>query len=219
MKKSTTIILLCVLTVASLLLALPFTPLRISFKSTAGNYINDAIKGLGVDFNGKIKKARLIAKAHQLEGIGLDISTVNDGNHRISAEGSYSGMNQNGSLQISGAYGNKNQNQPEGNYAGGVAGFGLTSSGKSSGNSSTQSGGFVSISSNLASANGTTSRQGVTKQSYSPEKGGTHPGVDPTGNGPSPSPMGTLPIGNGNLILFFFALVLASIKAKRIITH
>lgn len=211
MKK---IILFCVLTVASLLLALPFTPLRSSFKSTAGKYADEAIKGLGVDFKGQIRNARFIARAHQYEVTGLDISPVNNGNHSVSSGGSYSGMNRNGSGGISGNY--KYENQHEGNSGGIGGGTGITSSGKSSSSSSeVQGGGFASMSSNITSANGSTTRQGTTKQSYSPGQGGTHPGLDPTGS----QPLGTLPIGNGTNPLLAFAIILTCIKAKRIIAQ
>ncbi|MDP4238882.1 MAG: hypothetical protein Q8904_05350 [Bacteroidota bacterium] len=218
MRKSTSIILIGVLTVASLLLALPFTPLRSSFKNTTGAYIDKAIKGVGVDLNGKIKNARLIVNAHQYEVTGLNIANISEGDHKVSARGISSGINGRRPTSAFSSYGNNLKNQNEGNALAPGEGFGLISSGKRSvSNSTLQNGGFASLSTNLSStATASTTKKGVTqKNSSSSNGGGTHPGLNPTTPNPDPTPVGNLPVGDGTCILFIFISVYGGLKAKK----
>jgi len=199
MKKGINIVILGVLTVASVILALPFTPLRNSFNGVATNAANQALSSMGVDLNGKFKNARLIARTHQYDIVDFTLGNAGSNGRKFS-ENAYSGMKRRFS---DGTYSNLNLNK-DGMPAGGGSGdLAVGSGGKGSkSGSGAQGGGFVSINTKLNSTHTNTS--GTTKQNANTDNngtgGGTHPGVDPL------NPLGSLPVGDGiGLLLVLIA--------------
>ena len=209
MKKSINIVLIGVLTVASIILALPFTPLRNSFKGVTSTAADKALSSLGVDLNGKIKNARQISAAHQYEATNM---LIVDNKGRVINSGTY-GINS-GVIYDNYNMGSFSTNRNSGNSSvGGLANFGAGSS-RNSANAANQGiGGFVAITTKLGTTNQTTNQAGTTttKQSANGDNngtgGGTHPGVDPT---PPPS----LPLGNETSILLVFLGLFGIWKAK-----
>ncbi len=204
MKKGINIVILGVLTVASVILALPFTPLRNSFSGVTTKAANQALTSIGVDLNGKFKNARLIARTHQYDLV--DFALVNaEGKGRKFSESTYSGMNR---RFADGTYSAMNQEQNAG-HAGGTSGdLAIASGGKGSkSGSGVQMGGYVSINTKLNSTH--TNTVGTTKQNANTDNngtgGGTHPGVDP-------NPLGSLPIGDGISLLLVLIAGYAGIK-------
>jgi len=153
MKKGINIVVLGVLTVVSVILALPFTPLRNSFKGVATNAADKALTSMGVDFNGKIKNARMIAGSHQYEGVYYYTIAENLGKNQ-SSNGMLADL---GQLNTS-----KNGNRV---VSASIRGFVSISSNVKTSNSSSGTGTITKQSGN-AQNDGT--------------GGGTHPGVDPT---------------------------------------
>lgn len=217
MKKSLNIVLIGVLAVASIILALPFTPLRHSFKGVAGDAANKALTSVGVDFSGKIKNARRVSFAHQYQNTDIDLTDYLDMRDNLGVDGNYSNMN----LSLSdGTYSATNmltKDKIKGSAVGG--GFAPGSLGKSGSNNSSQAGDFIAISSKLGTSNGTTTPNGSTKQSGNGQNngtgGGTHPGVDPTPI-PDPGPV-TLPIGDGTYLMLFMLGIFGVYKSRKLI--
>jgi len=215
MKKSINIVLIGVLTVASLILALPFTPLRNSFKGVTSNAADKALSSLGVDLNGKIKNARQISADHQYE---LSNMLIVDNKGRVIKSGS-NGINS-GVMLDNYNLGNFASNGNTGNLSvGGLNNFSGGSS-RNSANATNQGiGGFVAISTKLGTTNQTSNQTGTTstRQSANGDNngtgGGTSPGLDPpSGGGGAPS----LPIGNGTTVLLVFIGLFGIWKAKSV---
>ena len=206
MEKSTKIIMISVLTVASVIIALPFTPIRRSFKGITTNLTKEVITGLGVDLNGKIRNARMISKARQYEVIGLDLTNQASGKNRSFQNGTYGDIKGN----FTGG-GLSRTNITKGQHQGTAGGGGVLSSASSgspdAANGSTGPTGIIASSSTTLKATGSTPRQKAGGSTYSPGNGATHPGLDPTGTDQSNSnPIGTLPVGDGTISLFILAL-------------
>ncbi|MEI8272112.1 MAG: hypothetical protein WCG08_05775 [Paludibacter sp.] len=203
MKKGINIVVLGVLTVVSVILALPFTPLRNSFKGVATNAADKALTSLGVDLNGKIRNARMIAKSHEYEAYSFNINDMN-AKSKYSRSGLYAGLN---GMHSDGSY-NLSDEKEAAHANSGMPGDLSTSSGSGRNNLS-KMGGFVSVSSRLTSENASSSTGGTTKQNANTDNNGsggaTHPGGDPNA-------LPSLPLNNGFLCLLSFALVYVSIK-------
>ena len=204
MKKGINIVILGVLTVISVILALPFTPLRNSFQGVASNAANQALTSMGIDLNGKFKNARLIARTHQYDLV--DFALVNAGSKgRKFSENAYSGMNR---QFADGTYSAFNLNKDKSPAGGGSGDLAFASGGKGSkSGSGAQMGGYVSINTKLNSTHANSG--GTTKQNANTDNngtgGGTHPGVDP-------NPLGSLPIGDGLSLLLVLIAGYAGIK-------
>lgn len=199
MKKGVNIVILGVLTVASIILALPFTPMRNSFKGVTANAADKVILKMGVDLDKKIKNARFIAKSHQYNVIDFNIVDM-ETRSKTNTDPSYSGMN---GMLNDGTYGALTLTK-EGKVSGIGGGGGALAFGGSRNTTNGGGGGdFVAISSKLTSADGTPVSN-PTKQNGNSQNngtgGGTHPGVDPVDIPP------TLPVGNGVIYLLFLAL-------------
>jgi len=203
MKKGINIVILGVLTVASVILALPFTPLRNSFTGVATSTADQAITSLGVDLNGKIKNARLVARTHQYEVLDFGIDNMSGKNRKISGAfyNNGNGLMGDGTYNAIGLSLDKNKRAS----SGADGSMGMISGEQKSDGSTSQNFTFVGISSKL----GTTSTGGTVKQSGNAQNdgtgGGTHPGVDPI---IPPS----LPLGNGFMCLFSFAIIYVGFK-------
>lgn len=215
MKKSLNLVLIGILTVASLLLALPFTPLRTSFSATTLNYVDNTLMKMGVDFKGKIKNSGLSVKARQYKATGYDfigsetfrtrtaVTTTNSDSYNTNPIGSPT-------YNVSKA--SKTETTASANGVG-VGGFGLTtsSSGKKQKNNTPgiKDIGINPITNSLAintvTGGSTAPRQKATN--YSPSKVGTHPGLDP---------IGTLPVGDGLSIMLFMAICVTGYKYRRL---
>jgi len=218
MKKSINIVLIGVLTVASIILALPFTPLRNSFKGVTSTAADKVLTSLGVDLNGKIKNARQISADHQYEASNM---LIVDNKGRVIKSGSY-GINS-GVIYDNYNMGNFAMNGNTGNasVAGLNSNFGSGGSNRNSANAANQGiGGFVAISTKLGATNQTANQTGTatTKQSANGDNngsgGGTHPGVDPVGGGGgTPS----LPLGNGTSVLLVFIGIFGIWKVKSVL--
>jgi len=210
MKKSINIVLIGVLTVASIILALPFTPLRNSFKGVTSSAADKALSSMGVDLKGKILNARQISAAHQYEASNMNLGLIVDSKGKVVKSDNYvsTGFPQDG-YNLN----NLNSNGKSGNTNGINSTF--SGSGRSSSKSSQSVGGFVSISTKLGNTT-TSTLGGSTKQSGNAQNngtgGGTHPGVDPT---PTPDPLPSLPIGNGTVFLISLAILFGTWKVKR----
>ena len=210
MKRSINYVLIGALTVVSLILAFPFTPLRNSFTGVTSKATDKALSTIGVDLDAKLKNARQISKTHQYEVNSLDFAIKLDSKGRIIKSGLYKGMLRSSS---DGTYYGAdlllNKNSSTSNLDGSI---GVTSSKNSSGHSSATQGGFVSVSSKLSTSK-TNTTNGTTKQSANGDNngtgGGTHPGVDPT-------PLPSLPIGNGTSFMLLLVALFGVWKMKKI---
>jgi hypothetical protein len=210
-NKYLNFILIGVLAVASLLLALPFTPLRSSFTGIAKGYTDVALSKMGVDFGGKIKNAGLSTKARQYKASAYDFTVNNENRKRISGTPNYAA----GTIGIDGSYSANglNQNDNTGTPSGGgMGGFGNVSSSNKKKNNNTPPtiGAGIGVTSLSTSINttqvGSTTKQGSTKQSYGPDQGGTHPGVDP---------IGTLPLGDGTSFMIMLSVLFIGFKMRK----
>ena len=213
MKKNINIVLIGVLTVASIILALPFTPLRNSFKGVTSNAADKALSSFGVDLKGKISNARKISSAQQYEVNNLNLGLIVDNKGKVVKSDGYvnSGISQDG-------YNMNYLSTNDKSVSSNGTNSGFSSSTKNTSNSSQKVGGFVSISTKLDNSTNTSNPTGGgTKQSDNGQNngtgGGTHPGVDPPGFGPSPS----LPLGNGTAIMLLLAFVFGTWKARKLI--
>ena len=208
MKKGINIVVLGVLTVVSVILALPFTPLRNSFKGVATNAADKALTSMGVDFNGKIKNARMIAGSHQYEGVYYDLSENLSAKAKLHSA-DYSALK--GVQSDEGYYTiaeNLGKNQSSNGMLADLGQLNTSKNGNRVVSASIR--GFVSISSNVKTSNSSSGTGTITKQSGNAQNdgsgGGTHPGVDPT------PPLGSLALGNGFVCLFAFALGYVGLK-------
>ena len=211
MKRSINYVLIGALTVVSLILAFPFTPLRNSFTSVTSKATDKALSTIGVDLDTKLKNARLISKTHQYEVYNLDFAIKLDRKGRVLKSGLYKDMLKNSSDGI--YYGTDllvNKNSRASNLDGNI---GILPSKKGTEQSSVSQGNFVSISSKLSTSKANTTNI-TTKQSANGDNngtgGGTHPGVDPTG------PLPSLPIGDGTAFLLSLVVLLGVWRMKRI---
>jgi hypothetical protein len=209
MKKGMIIIVIGVLTVISLILALPFTPLRNSFNSVATNYVGITFAKIGIDFNGSLKNARTLTQSSQYNGFGINFNDKLSKKRNFRISGDYSAMNEDNQGSF---YGLADFDRSK-NKAGGI-GDGLqfsALSGRSEtsvSNISAKPLSFKSTSGNLSTGDQTTTKQSAGGQTYTQDSGGTHPGLDPIGN---------LPIGDGIGILLILSLVFGFIKDRKLI--
>ncbi|GEM_PF-3958729 len=77
MRKGINVFVLGILTVVSILLALPFTQMRNSFKGVATHTAHKALTSFGVDVHAKIRNARLIVESHKYEVYTFNIADKN----------------------------------------------------------------------------------------------------------------------------------------------
>jgi len=203
MRKSLNIVLIAVLAVTSIILALPFTPLRSSFKSITGKAAEQISSTLGVDLNGKIKNARKIADSHQYEPIGLDFaSTTNNG--KMLNSGTAIGNNE-GTYDASNLLFKQSKSNNSGN--GNNIAFSASRNSNSGKNNGLLAVSTPSKGKTISPAGATVKQNGNSQNNGT--GGGTHPGVDPT----PPN----LPIGNGVTFLFVLAITFAGFKARKLI--
>lgn len=205
MNKSINLILIGVLTVASLLLALPFTPLRNSFTGITSKYIDNAVAKMGVDFNGQIKNARLLTKKRSYQITGLNVNENTNSRRKIISNGQNRESN---TGENSGNYiGTSNEsNASKRSGVSGITSFSTASSKYSKNKTGIKTNGFTSISTDLT-LKGTITKP-LAGKPYAANEGGTHPGVDPTDPPPS------LPIGDGLNSLLILAAIFAAFKIK-----
>ena len=199
MRKSVNIIVLGVLTVVSVILALPFTPLRNSFKGVTTNAADKALTSMGVDLNGKIRNARLIARSHEYESYNFIIDGSNGKKHV--RQNFYSGTTD---LQADGLYVLSTENDNRQNFSG--MNPSLLSSSVRKKNISSKMNELATVTTN---PNSQASNNGSKRQNANSDNngsgGGTHPGVDPM-------PLPSLPLGNGFLAFFSLAIVYVIFK-------
>ncbi len=214
MKKNINIVLIGVLTIASIILALPFTPLRNSFQGITGDAMNKAFASIGVDWRGRIQNARKISYSYQSEASALSlisietrtkITKLRKGGSSGSAADDYmisygnngndvrSAVGLTGSFATSGIVSSTSEDKQS------ITGDAVSFSSKVSGNSQT-----------TLTQSGTTSLQS-TNGDHNGTGGGAHPGVDP--NTPPPP---CLPLGNGTTILLSLVGLFGVWKARRI---
>lgn len=206
MKKSLNLVLIGVLTIASLLLTLPFTPLRNSFSGITSKYIDNTVAKMGVDFNGQIKNARLVTKSRSYKIAGINTDVTTNSKKTTNSGSAYSESNP---LKNSGNYSidaNNESNTSKGGATGAIISFAATSDKNSKNKTGIKTNGFTSISSDLTLKGTITKPQ--TGKPYAVNEGGTHPGVDPTDPPPS------LPVGDGLNSLLIFAAIFAAFKIK-----
>ncbi len=211
MKKNINYVLIGALTVLSLILAFPFTPLRNSFTGVTSKATGKALATIGVDLDAKLKNARLISSTHQYEINNPDFVIKFDSKGRILKSGLFKGMRKN--LSDGNYYESDlllNRNSGVSNINGNV---GINSVRKDSKQSTASQGGFVSISSKINNSK-TNTTNSTTKQSANGDNngtgGGTHPGVDPSG------PLPSLPIGNGSTFMLLLVILFGVYKTRRI---
>lgn len=215
MKKNINFVLIGVLTIASIILALPFTPLRNSFQGISGDAVNKAFASIGVDWNGKIQNARKVSYSYQNEAIGLSLITIDTRTKMIKLKksGSSGGGSDEYAVNIA-------NNGSDVRSAVGLTGSFATSGIISSTSEDKQSitgGGAISFSTKTGSdgkttltQNGTTSLQS-TNGDHNGTGGGTHPGEDP--NTPPPP---CLPLGSGTGILLSLVGAFGIWKVRKI---
>ena len=199
MKKNINFVLIGVLTIVSLILALPFTPLRSSFQGISGDAVNKAFASIGVDWRGKIQNARKVSYSYQNEASGLSLITIDTRTKMVKLKkGSGSGG---GSDEY--AVNIANNGSDVGSAVGLTGSFatsGIISS-TSEDKQSITGGGAISFSTKTGSGSNTTLTQGSTALQGTVRVpigngGGAHPGEDP--NTPPPP---CLPLGSGTGIL------------------
>ena len=219
MKKNINIVLIGVLTISSIILALPFTPLRNSFQGITGDAVNKVFASIGVDWRGKIVNARKLSYSYQSEASELSLISIETKSKasKLRKGGSAGGPSEDymvsfgdngndvrsavgltGSFATSGIISSTSEDQQS--IVGGAVSF-STKAGSASNTTLTQSG-----STSLQSSNGDNNGTG----------GGTHPGVDPD-TPPTPCvPPPSLPMGNGTSILLSLVGIFSIIKARKI---
>ena len=210
MKKGLITIIIGVLTVVSLILALPVSPLRYSSQGVINTYVEGVFSKIGVDINGKMITARQITRSGQYDAFGLDLNK-SDGKRKIGLSGNYSNLNNNLNNNYVGSLDLKISNSMASGM-GADAGFSSSKSGKSSNaNASVQKVGFRSMSDNVVSTgNETATRQNATTKNYSTNQGGTHPGLDPDVQ------LGNLPIGDGTALMIIFSFFFGFFKIRKL---
>jgi hypothetical protein len=207
MKKSLFPITIFVLAIVSIILALPFTPLRNFSQSIVNDYVDRTLTEMGVDINGKIKNTRLITELSQYEAFGFNIPANFNNKKKVDLTGNYIVSNENNSenpyLEL------RNLKTSESNVMGVGSEYGSLIS-KSGINSKTnvQNIGFRSTSTSSTSQNAGTII--ANSKSYDEGQGGTHPGLDPDVQ------LGNLPIGDGNLLMLTFCLFFVFYKLRKI---
>lgn len=209
MTKGVKLILFGVLTVASLTLALPFTPLRKSFSGITSKKINTAFNKMGVDFNEPIKNARFITKARSYKIAGLNVNVIKNLKRTTNPESVYSKSN---SLKNSGIY-SIDKNNDENTSTEGTANipsFLTTPNDKIKNKTGLKSKGLTPGPIDLTK--GTLAKPQAGKLYSANQGGGATPGVDPTIPPPS------LPIGDGMYALLIFAAIFATLKIKNSIS-
>ena len=77
MRKGINVFVLGILTVVSVLLALPFAQMRNSFKTVTTHAAQNALTSIGVDLHGQIKNARQIVNSHKYEANTFNINDKN----------------------------------------------------------------------------------------------------------------------------------------------
>lgn len=203
MNKILYLILIGVLTVASLLLALPFTPLRNSFSGITSKYIDNVVTKMGVDFSDQIKNARLVTKAQSYHVTGLDANGQKI-KRRINSASDNSGMNDKGNYSINS---NSNRNSTTQNATGrDIASFSTSLNKNTKNITDIKTIGFSSSTTDLTLKGNLTTLQAGS--AYTADEGGTHPGLDPLDPPPS------LPIGDGLNSLLIFAAIFSALKIK-----
>ncbi|GEM_PF-3278109 len=215
MKKRINILLIGVLTVASIILALPFTPLRNSFKGVTSNAADKALTSLGVDLKGKIKNARQISNAHQYEASNMDFGLIVDSKGRIVKSVNFA------SVSFSpNAYNPNILNSTE--KSGNTSGLNpvYSTSEKTSTNSTQSFGGFVPIQSKSGGLTTNSSTLAAGEQSINAGtsagvRQGGHSTPPPPGEGGGTPPPPSLPIGNGSGFLFLLAIVFGTWKTRK----
>lgn len=207
MNKSTNMILIGVLTIASLLLALPFTPLRNSFSGITSKYIDNTVSKMGVDFSGQIKNARLVTKSRSYKVAGLDVNGQIT-KKRINPTTDYNGVNAigNSANYSFNANTDKNSTSKNANIGGGLSAISASSDKNSKDKTKLKAIGFNSTSIDLTLKDKPTTLQAG--KTYAENQGGTHPGLDPLDPPPS------LPIGDGLNSLLVLAAIFAALKIK-----
>ena len=205
MKKNINFVLIGVLTIASVILALPFTPLRNSFQGISGDAVNKAFASIGVDWNGKIQNARKASYSYQNEASGLSLISIETNTKKVNLKkGGSSGGGGSDEYMV-----NAGDNGSDVRSAVGLTGSFATSgiiASTSEDQQSIVSGGAISYSAKAGSASnttltqtGSTTLQGSVRVPVPVGGGGTHPGVDP--NAPPTPCTPTLPLGSGTGIL------------------
>ncbi|MEI6752049.1 MAG: hypothetical protein WCK78_02675 [Paludibacter sp.] len=228
MKKSINIVLIGVLTVASIILALPFTPLRNSFKGVTDNVADKALTTMGVDYKAKIKNARLISVAHQYETSNINSEFIVVNNEQAVNNG-VSNKYESDNLDVTNPGFKKRSIFNTSNEINPTMGINSTFSATVKNPSNyvnNKIGGFVAVSTKLGNTTTSSSssvlttqanaKTTTTKQSANGDNNGsggaTHPGADPT-FGASPS----LPIGNGTYFLLALIGLFGIWKAKKVL--
>ncbi|MEI8271464.1 MAG: hypothetical protein WCG08_02460 [Paludibacter sp.] len=216
MKKRINILLIGVLTVASIILALPFTPLRNSFKGVTSNAADKALTSLGVDLRGKIKNARQISDAHQYEASNMDLGLIVDSKGRIVKSVNFSSVSYSADAYNANIL---NSTDKSGNSS--RLNSAYNASEKTSTSSSQGFGGFVPIQSKSGGSTTNSSALAAGEQSVN---AGTSNGVRQSGHaGPPPGegggtpPPPSLPLGDGTTILLVLISLVGIWKAKSVI--
>lgn len=210
MKNNIILIVMGVLTIASLLLALPLAPLRNSFPEKISNSFNEASMTVGIDLSGKFMNGRQIVKSRQLESFSIDVNTLASKKNTIQ-NSNFDMLNSNDTYVYSGYLQKQNTNSKStGNEGSGIS---FSKSSKGAKNSSgIQKISLISTSENKTNnslAVGTKTLQAATKQTYADGQGGTHPGLDPE------TPIPSLPLGDGTAALLIFSLFFGFWKIKK----
>lgn len=208
-NKKDIYVIIGVLAVASVLLALPFAPLRKSFDGVVANTnLNGTTLGLVMAQN--LKSARTIATVAESEFNGLPLNERNRSARKLAYGISagqtniVEGENYSNSLQ------NNTGNASIGSDASLVARSGAKAS-ASQDMSSASMPGLKKVSTNAqgttTSGTNTPSRQTGTT---STTDGGAHPGLDPQAQ------LGSLPLGDGSYILLVLVTIFTVFKGKRL---
>lgn len=198
-----------VLIIVSLLLALPFRPLRNSFPEIISNTVGEASKIAGFSMSENFKNGRQIVRSRQLEAFGLDVNPFSGKKNRVRSTNV--DMLNNNTYAYSGSLQKENTNSKSGGNEGSGISFSKSSNGFKN-SSGIRKVGSISTTvnrTNNSSTVGTKTLQAATKQTYDSGLGGTHPGLDPE------TPIPSLPLGDGTAALLIFGLIFGVLKTKK----
>lgn len=210
-RNMNTYVILGVFTVLSILLALPFTPLRVSFENITSNYVDMAAGSIGVDYKSQLKIARAIAQAPQYDGSNFELG-ASPIRRKVVRMGDYTSYRESGGQDYMSVYqGNVNLQKKGGSMGAGGALYANAARRENASGTPGTINGIKSVKTNLQETPNTPTKS--TKQTANSSSdnlsGGTHPGYDPQNQ------LGSLPVGDGSFILISLALIFGVFKMRK----
>lgn len=223
MRKSfVTIVIICVSTIVSLLLALYVAPLRTTFKQYSSRLTQDGLAKVGVSYSA-IENARRSSVVGQYAVKGFDVQSASNKDRKSITPRVYNNLIGFNSYTVY-KVGNSYAVYRKYSSFGGVAGAAFSNTNATSLDPINPNFGITQLTRGGISPNGaiqtsqyittTTDLSGAAIASAS-TKQGANGGPPPQENDPGPIPP-TLPLGDGTILLLVFTAVFTVFKFKRI---